>query len=724
MAACIVLLFTPGSAAQAPSGMREGSHAETAGLVVQNVGQWDPAARFQVWGGPGVVWLAEDAIWVSLPGSRSPVYGGGGSQGQARATEAARRQGAALRLSFAGANPQARLEPFGPSQTRISYFYGNEPANWQPDVPVWSGVRYVDLYPGLDLEVSGSPAGWHWRLVAREGVLRDTSAIRLEVQGADDLSLEGGGLRARTALGNVSIPLLQLVDDAGVPVEPPGGGPQVAADGVESPFTPVATRAAPSAATSQLRYSTLLGGNNYDGATDVAVDGAGQAYVTGWTYSADFPTSAGVYDAVLSGGYDLFVSALNADGTALVYSTFVGGNGWDDSTGIALDGAGRAYITGYTDSPDFPTTTGAYDRSLQGDNDAFVTVLNATGTGLVYSTLFGGSRWDDGMDIALDAAGRACIVGETSSDNLPTTAGAYATSDSGANDVYVSVFDPSGSALVYCTYLGGSGWDDAMGIAVDADGQAYVTGYSESADFPTTPGAFGLALRGTTDAFVTALNASGSALLYSTYLGGAGSEEANGIAVDALGQAHVTGMTSSADLPTTAGVLDSALSGGTDAFVAALNAQGSELVCSTYLGGGSNESAARIALEQDGRLCITGYTESAGFPTTAGAYDTALAGGDDAFVSVLNPTATALLYSTYLGGSGYDDPTGLALDGAGGVYVAGYTDSNNYPTTAGAYDSVLNGEYAAYVSALQLPSAGVPFELFLPWVQGGGADRG
>jgi hypothetical protein len=336
---------------------------------------------------------------------------------------------------------------------------------------------------------------------------------------------------------------------------------------------------------SALDYSTFLGGTGNEDGLGIAVQD-GSAYVTGFTGSDDFPTTTGAFDRIRDGSAEIFVTKVNASGSALVYSTLLGGRGDPDLTteeaglGIAVRD-GRAYVTGFTTSPNFPTTPGAFDRTFDVDfENAFVTKLNATGSALVYSTFLGGASSED---IAVDTRDRAYVTGSANSD-LPTTPGAFdRTYNGGFRDAFVTKLHRSGSALVYSTLLGGEDDDDVLGIAV-VDRRAYVTGFTNSPNFPTTTGAFDRTFNGGAsenfvpgDAFVTKLNRSGSALDYSTFLGGgAGSDFGFGIAVDGRSMAYVTGITTSPDYPTTRGAFDRTFSGGlefglgTDAFVTKL----------------------------------------------------------------------------------------------------------------------------------------------------------
>jgi hypothetical protein len=396
---------------------------------------------------------------------------------------------------------------------------------------------------------------------------------------------------------------------------------------------------------SSLAYSTLLGGRADDRGNGIAVDPEGAAYVAGLTDSADFPTTAGAFDTTYGGGGgDSFVAKLAPDGSSLAYSTLLGGAGYDRGSGIALGAGGEAYLTGDTGSGDFPTTSGAFDTTFNGDvgeNDVFVAKLDASGSSLAYSTLLGGSGYDRGNGIALDQEG-AYVTGDTTSKDFPTTSGAYDTTPNGRfwENVFVTKLDASGSSLAYSTFLGGRHSDLGLGIAVDPEGAAYVTGNTSSRNFPTTRKAFDTSYGGKTDAFVTRLGADGSALRYSTLIGGRRVDEGNGIAVDAEGAAYVTGWATSPNFPATPKAYDTTLGGGGDAFVSRLGPSGSALTYSTFVGGREEHDVGwGIALGQGGRTYVTGWTESSNFPTTREAHDRTYDSGFDAFVTkVATPT--------------------------------------------------------------------------------------
>jgi hypothetical protein len=313
-----------------------------------------------------------------------------------------------------------------------------------------------------------------------------------------------------------------------------------------------------------------------------------------------------------AGGSDAFVAKLNPSGSALVYSTYLGGSGDESGNGIAADSSGNAYVTGSTNSTDFPTMN-PLQPTNGGGGDSFVAKLNPSGSALIYSTYLGGSAADYGNAIAVDGSGNAYVTGQTSSTNFPTTAGAFQTTCGGFNDAFVTMLTSTGSTLAFSTYLGGSGTDIGQGVAVDGSGNAYVTGWTDSTDFPTMnplQPIFG----GNQDAFVTKVNPTGSALVYSTYLGGSGTDWGSGVAADSSGNAYVTGLTSSTNFPTM-NPLQTNYGGNGDAFVAQLNPTGSALVYSTYLGGSGEDRGIGIAVDISGDAYVTGLTASGNFPT-------------------------------------------------------------------------------------------------------------
>ena len=384
----------------------------------------------------------------------------------------------------------------------------------------------------------------------------------------------------------------------------------------------------------------------------------------------------------------------------LAYSTYLGGSDDDVGRAVAVDSSGAAYFAGLTLSTNYPALAGAPQTAFGGEEDAVVTKLDPSGTGLVYSTYLGGARIDEAHAIVVDPSGTAYVAGRTDSSDFPATGGAYQKAQGGGENAFVAKLGPSGQ-LIYATYFGGTGNTDAEGLAIDSTGAAYITGFAQSSTLSTTTGALQTTFGGGVDGYVAKFNASGSQLLYSTYLGGSGDDFARSIALDPGGAVYVTGATSSPNFPTTAGAMQAANAGASDAFVTKLSTTAFVLpFYSTYLGGAGNDSGAAIAVDASGEAYLTGETLSSNFPATPGALQGANAGGGDGFVTELNAAGTAAVYSTYLGGTGSDMGQAIALDSSRGAYVAGVTQSSDFPVTPGAVQATSAGNGDGFVSKL------------------------
>jgi hypothetical protein len=465
-----------------------------------------------------------------------------------------------LRMAFLGANAEPRVVGHDELPGKANYFIGNDPTKWRTHVPTYAKVQYRDLYPGVDLIYYGTHRHLEYDVVVRAGA--DPNRIVLGFQGADRLEVDAqGDLVLRTAAGAIRQRKPVIYQEVGgVRKEIPGG------------------------------------------------------YVLTGEHQVGFKVAA--YDT----SQPLVIDP------ALFYSTYLGGTGGDTGAAIAVDAAGNAYVTGVTDSSDFPTTTGAFQTTFSGgiNGDAYVTTLNPAGSAVVYSTYLGGSGDENGVGIAVDAAGNAYVTGFTNSSNFPTTTGAFQTTFSGLDDAFVTKLNPTGSVLVYSTYLGGSGgYDHGNGIAVDAAGNAYVTGQTVpytiySSNFPTTTWAFQTTLGGGYDAFVTKLNPTGSALVYSTYLGGNDNDQGFGIAVDAAGNAYVTGYTNSSDFPTTTGAFQTTLGGGNDAFVAKIT--DTQTLTVTKVGSGDGTVTSSPTGITCGTTCSASFASGTSVTLTATAF--------------------------------------------------------------------------------------------------------
>jgi hypothetical protein len=596
-----------------------------------------------------------------------------------------------VRMKLDGANPEPQVEGLEQLATSTNYFAGSDPANWRTDISTYARVRYAEVYPGIDMVYYGNQRQLEYDFVIAPGA--NPEVIQIAFAGVQNFEITRmGDLLLHTAMEDIRQrkPVAYQETDGvreqiSVDYVPNGAGRVGFQVGAYDPARPLIIDPV-------LSYSTYLGGSGFDQGYAIAVDSLGNAYVTGQTAAIDFPTTPGAFQTNYGGGdafvakldpagtsliystylhsasgngiavdfagnayvtgdagpvsfptttgafqtapmgSDTFVTKLNPSGSALVYSARFGGNLDDFGRGIALDVAGNAYITGWTVCRSaictFPTVNAFQPNFAGGNNDAFVTKVDSSGSSLVYSTYLGGGKiingtedWGEG--IAVDAAGSAYVTGYTYSPDFPVTGGAFDTARAGL-DAFVTKFTPDGISLVYSTFLGGAGREQGQGIAVDINGNAYVTGITESFDnpftsayegFPITSGAF--QTRGSYDAFVSKLNPKGSAVVYSTYLGGsAGVDRGWSIAIDDGGNAYIAGDTASSNFPLSNAIQTTYGGGSTDAFVAKLNATGSGLVYSTFLGGNLTDEGRGIASNGSGDVYVTGDTSSGNFPTT------------------------------------------------------------------------------------------------------------
>jgi hypothetical protein len=693
-----------------------------------NAGQTDPRVQFLAHAPGYTLFLADQEAVLSLPlGPPAPLVAQAGRPvppvpGRRSEARRAAKSGRVVRLRFLGARTPAAVSGRDPLPGTSNYLIGSDPKQWHTDVPNYSAVEYRGIYSGVDAVFHGDDRRLEFDFEIAPGA--DPHTIELEVDGARQVRLD----RAGNLLLRMDAERSLVMAVPHVYQQSPQGRRPIAGRYVLGARNRIAfavdpyDRTQPLVIDPTIEYATYLGGSSENYAEGVAVDSSGDTYVAGYTSSTNFPVVNGYQttceDCSVEG--EAFITKLNPAGSALVYSTYLSGA---DITAIAVDSSGSAYVTGYASTPPSGTpglpAVNAYQAANDGKiSNAFVSKLSADGSSLVYSTFLGGSYFDEGFGIAVDSSGSAYVTGLTNSFNFPTVNPiqsscndcAGSSGDEFDGDAFITKFSPDGSSLVYSTYLGGSAQDWGTAIAVDSTGSAYVTGLTQSTNFPTA-NAFQAANASTAlattgeNAFVTKLNPEGSALVYSTYLGGSAEDYGNGIAVDSAGSAYVTGFAQSHNFPTL-NPYQSLMLGANNAFVTKFNADGSALVYSTYLGGDSASQGNSIAIDAFGNAYVTGSTTSNNFPLVE-ATQTSCQGCSSyssAFVAQFNATGSALLFSTYLGGSNQTVGYGIAVDPSGDAHVAGLTSSANFPTVA-PYQATNRGASATAFVAMYSFSA-------------------
>ena len=593
---------------------------------------------------------------------------------------------ARLEIKMVGANPSAKIQGDDRLPGEVNYFRGG-PGEWITHVPTYGKVRVQDLYPGVDAVYYGNQSRLEYDFVVRPGA--SPRVIDIDFGPASRLALTDDGDLLINVENSQIRQLKPTVYQETRGARAPVSGNYVLRDSRHVGFEIGSyDHRLPLVIDPQLIYAIY--GPALQRTYGIGVDSSGNAYICGTTPdggSNDQATNA-------------FAAKLNAAGTAFLWAANFGNFDFSDSaTALAVDASANVYVTGWTGPmnsgpPPFPTTAGAIQPTSGGGSDAFMTKFDTNGN-MLYSTYIGGSGDDRADGIAVDSLGNVYISGKTASPNFPVSK-PFQSALHGSSDAFVTVLNPQGSAFIYSTYIGGSSDDAATAIAVDAAGNAFVTGTTSSADFPTSNPIQGTAA-GKSDGFVLKLNPSGSALAYSTYLGGNGDDTPRGIAVDSSDGAYVTGTTNSTNFPIAA-AYQAALHGGVDAFVTKINAAGTLLAYSTYLGGGSDETNGGIWCEEKptcggitvngaGNAYVTGLTASPDFPQVKSLQG--LKGITDAYIVEFSANGSTLLYSTLMGGSiGDDSPSSAFSSGSavaylnGNLYVGGLTDTTDFPVTA------------------------------------------
>ncbi|MBU4231783.1 MAG: SBBP repeat-containing protein [Desulfobacterales bacterium] len=682
---------------------------------IENKGQLDQQVRYYDRGAGRTMFFTPKGVILGLNRAESgqkkeamvnPVHPGPPHQ------PGNRHRAAVVRLLPVGMQKGVTLAGLEPQEYKVNYFMGKDPKKWHTNIPTYKAVIYREAYPGIDLKFYGQGQELEYDVVVKPGA--DPSQVKFAYQGIKTMEVTpGGDLALNLPDGSVLMQKKPMVyqEIAGQRVAREGKfrvqqGTAHLVYGFEvASFDP-----AYPLVIDPVVYSTYLGGSYEDYGLAIAVNKSGEAVITGYTQSHilynNFPEAYARY--LYSGKKDVFVTKFKSDGSGLVFSTYLGGDNDEEGRGIAVDLEGRICLTGNTYSEDFPTT-GAYQGDKEGVYDAFVTKLAADGGSLIFSTYLGGTSSDYGRGIAVDDSKNVYVTGNTMSNNFPVQAALFPTYGDG-KDAFVSKFSPSGS-LLFSTYLGGSSSDDGAGIAVSPAGKIYVTGNTNSSNFPMANALYNTINAFTPDAFVTCIRADLGGLAFSTFLGGNGSDYGNAVALDTTGHVYVGGNTYSTVFPTH-NALYPVNGGKADAFLTKFEPNGDALVFSTFLGGSEADHCYSIAVGRSDEVTLTGVTASDNFPIkgVVAGYNT-LRGPYDAFVTRFRANGRSLLFSGPLGGDGSDQGLSLALDRGDQAYVTGFTNSDNFPVKNALYPykNLGTSNYDAFYVKIRQPSTAVTF---------------
>jgi photosystem II stability/assembly factor-like uncharacterized protein len=697
-----------------------------------NAGQVDASVRFLARQPRGTLLFADSGVYIAIqklspsaeetsPGSK--IIEAGALEPPIDAGEVS-----LIQMEFLGSSTAPQVDGGNTLLGKVNYLLGSDPSKWHTNVPTYDGITYRELYPGVSLAYSGSRSSLKGTYTLAPDA--NPGSIRWRYAGAKSVSVDDAGRLQITATsaGDAQPTLLtedtpvawQEIDGKRVPVS---ARYDVAKDGTIGFALGSYDAAYPLTIDPTLTFSSYVGGSNYDWPESIATDSSGNIYVTGYTGSTDLPT-INPYQPTYGGQSDAFVTKINPNIPAIIYSTYLGGDRLDYGNGITVDGAGYAYVTGFTISANFPTWN-AYQPKLAGLNDAFLIKLSLNGSDALFSTYLGSTDNDYGSDVAVDASGSAYLVGTTQSTGFPTR-NPYQLNFLGVQDVFVTKFIPEGTDLAFSTFLGGNGGDRGASIALHSSGSIHIIGDTHSNNFPVLNAFQAQCAGGCTagDAFVTVFQPGAQQLKFSTYLGGGIGEIAHSVAVDNAGSTYAVGTTDSFTFPTYA-AYQSSQHGFDDAFVTKFNPQGQLGVpgtYSTYLGGGGSDGGYGLAVNSAGNAYVSGFTQSEDFPITNAIFPL-LAGVEDAFLTKFSTDGLSLEYSTFYGGSNDREESGargVSLDNVGNAYITGATKATNLPQVnsvqpqnAGQYDMYV-ARIADTIPPTATPAPGSPTPTMCP----------
>ncbi len=687
-----------------------------------NQGQADPQVEFLSRGKGYTAFLTAGELILSVRPTDSATPPGMADAPIANSPKQVQNTTLQFRLVGAAQTPLAAGEDLQPG--KVNYFMGNDPTKWHTNVQTYAKVRYKNVYPGIDLVYYGSHGQLEYDFAISPGA--DPSRIQFEIKGAQQIQIDAqGDLVLQTASGELHFKCPVVYQESVYQESSDLQRTPVQGGYVMNDSTHIAFRVAQYDSTKPLVidpvlvYSTYLGGSGNDQPTGIAVDDTGSVYVAGYTDSTDFPLA--MLGSLPTGADHVFVAKLDSTGSNLVYADYLGGNAQDYGYALTLDSANEVYVTGPTSSSDFPVVN-PYQASLLGSFNGFLSKLSADGSFLLYSTYLGGNSSDVPSTIAIDGAGSVLVAGYTSSINFPVINAYQATVSPNLGGLFgeygfLTKFNPDGSSLAYSTYLGGNTnvpyncgdpcwgtpFSAIVGIALDSNGSAYVAGNTNTYNFPTTPGAYtltDLAPQNNSVGFVSKFSTAGL-LDYSTYLyeSSGADTSLNAIAVDSFGSAYVTGIAlSDGTFPVTSTTICNPGTvewGCNFAFVTKFNPTGSTFAYSTFLGPNNGATPVAIALDTNDDAYVLSSTASTAFSIVDGIEP--YTNGDDLLLVEIDPLASSQIFATYLGGSANESPAGMVLDSTGNLYITGATDSTDFPVTQGTFQSLLAGSNDGFV---------------------------
>ena len=689
LSVCAASVLAATGGASRPDAALSLAKAALAGLPLRfeaNRGQWDPAVRYAARANGHAVLLTAGGPVVAFPGSGR------------------------VAINLLDSNRAAPIEALDQLPAHTDYFVGSR-EHCHTAIPNYSRVRYRAVYPGIDVVYYGNPSRLEYDFVLQPGA--DPRAIRLKFHGAGHLRITPEGDLAFESAGT------RMVQEK--PVIYQEDGPAATRREVQGRYVLLARnlvgirlehydRAQPLVIDPTLVYSTYMGGSRSDQITAAQLDSLGHLYVAGSTGTSDLVATTNTYQSANAGLTDIFIAIIDTtpgNGFPILYFSYAGGSGTDIPLAMVLDSSQNIYLTGTTNSTDFPTAGSAVQTAGAGSNivSGFVFELNpglSSGTSsLVYSTYLGGTTGNQSANgIALDPGGNIYVVGTTKSTDFPVTSSAYQSALNGLQDAFVCEINPASSTLAYSTYLGGELEDDGRGIVIAPNGLVYFAANTSSTQFPLAGASYRSSLIGNYDIVIGAmdLTQSGSgSLVYATYFGGSDNDEVRKLALDANGNLLLTGYTLSFDFPVTRDAIQPAYGGNSDAFVLVVNpANPAFLLYSSYLGGADAEVGSDIAADSAGFLYVTGYTISPNFPTTVNAPQPVWGPSIDIFVTKLQRGVAGLAglqWSTYFSSGVANSGLALVVGPDGTVYVAGYAGSQ-FPASSGATQGAFDGGYS------------------------------